>query len=182
LAPLGEPAGLTRAQWLTGMDPEIAAELTWAEAGEATLTQQMERAQGLMVQRIAEDPGTIMGMEASPRDVEFLLRPEVIAAFHRIVPEQARGGVGGSVDDTLAFVRDWGFDLADIAVPVLLTYGDDDSSCPVAHGRFLAQAIGTAVVIEASGQGHFAEDPRNEVLATHRWLKGGGTPAHPGAR
>jgi len=89
------------------------------------------------------------------------------------VPEQARNGVGGSVDDTLAFVRDWGFDLAHIAVPVLLTYGDEDSSCPVGHGRFLAEAISTAVVVEVSGEGHFARDPRNEVLTTHRWLRTG---------
>ena len=33
LAPLGVP-GLARDQWLAGMDPEIAAELSWAEADE----------------------------------------------------------------------------------------------------------------------------------------------------
>jgi pimeloyl-ACP methyl ester carboxylesterase len=175
LAPLGVD-GLTREQWLTGMDPEIAAELTWAEAGEAVLTREMERAQELMARRIAEDPGSLMGAEASAGDVEFLLRPEVIAAFRRIVPEQARHGVGGSVDDTFAFVREWGFDLASIAVPVLLTYGDEDSSCPVTHGRFLAEAIPSAVVIESAGEGHFTQDPRNEVLATHRWLRSGGAP------
>ena len=114
-----------------------------------------------------------MGTQASEGDVQFLLRPEVIAAFRRIVPEQARHGVGGSVDDTLAFVRDWDFDLSGIGVPVLLTYGNQDTSCPVGHGRFLAGAIPTAVVVEVSGEGHFAGDPRCEVLATHRWLRSG---------
>ena len=33
LAPLGVP-GLARDQWLAGMDPKIAAELSWAEADE----------------------------------------------------------------------------------------------------------------------------------------------------
>src|SRR4051812_23483529 len=40
LAPLGA-SGLTRTQWLSGMEPEIAAELTWAEAGEDVLFRQM---------------------------------------------------------------------------------------------------------------------------------------------
>lgn len=179
LAPLGV-TGMTREQWLTGMDSEIALELAWAEAGEDVLTKEMGRAQELMARRIAEDPAALMGPTAPAGDVAFLLRPEVIEAFRRIVPEQARNGVGGSVDDTLAFVRDWGFDPARIAVPVLLTYGTEDSSCPVAHRRFLAEAIPTAVVVEAAGEGHFAGDPRNEVLATHRWLRTGGAPGHPG--
>lgn len=175
LAPLGD-RGLPRHEWLAGMDPEIAAEVEWAEAGEDVLTREMQRAQELMQRRIDEDPGSLMGAEASSGDVGFLLRPEVVEAFRRIVPEQARYGVGGSVDDTLAFARDWGFDLESINVPVLLTYGDADSSCPVAHGRFLAAGIPTALVVEVPDGGHFAANPRSEVLATHRWLRLGAVP------
>jgi pimeloyl-ACP methyl ester carboxylesterase len=171
LAPIGR-FGLSRAAWLSGMDPESAAELAWAEAGEETLTEAMEFAQRLMEQRIASDPAALIGLDADRGDVEFLRRPEVIEAFRRIVPEQARHGVGGSVDDLLAFTRDWDFDLTSIRVPVLLTFGDHDSLCPVAHGRFLARTIRTATVIETGGGGHFAADPRAEVLATQRWLAG----------
>jgi pimeloyl-ACP methyl ester carboxylesterase len=175
LAPLGE-RGLSRQEWLDGMDPEIAAELEWAEAGEAVLTPEMQRAQALLQRRIDEDPGALMGAEAPDGDVRFLLRPEVVEAFRRIIPEQARQGVGGSVDDTLAFARDWEFDLTQISVPVLLTYGARDTSCPPAHGRFLAAAVPTAIVIEVPDGGHFADDPRAEVLATHRWSRLGGAP------
>ena len=129
---------------------------------------------------MAQDPGSLLGVEASSGDVEFLLRPEVVEAFRRIVPEQARSGVGGSVDDTLAFVKDWEIDLEGIAVPVLLTYGTEDSSCPVAHGRFLATAVSTAIPVEMEGEGHFSANPRAEVLATHRWLRLGGAPDYPG--
>jgi pimeloyl-ACP methyl ester carboxylesterase len=163
-----------------GLAPEIAAELEWAEAGEQVLTLQMENAQALMAARIAEDPGSLMGPEASTGDVDFLMRPEVIAAFRRIVSEQTRHGVGGSVDDTLAFAKDWGFDLSSIRVPVLVTYGALDSSCPVAHGRFLARTIPTAIGIEVADEGQFAADPRSEVLATHLWLRVGGPPNYPG--
>ncbi len=178
LAPLGG-GGLTRAEWLTGMDPEIAAELAWAEAGEEVLTRKMMKAHRLIEQRFEAQPGLLIGENASEGDVVFLQRPEVIAAFHRIVPEQARQGVGGSVDDTLAFTSEWGFALRAIQVPVLLTYGTVDSSCPGAHGRLLARELPTAQVHEVDGEGHFARDPQREVLTTQRWLRDGGEWLYP---
>jgi pimeloyl-ACP methyl ester carboxylesterase len=140
------------------------------------LTIEMTRAQRLMEERIRADPGALMGGEANDIDVGFLERPETIEAFRRIVPEQAVHGVGGSVDDTLAFARDWGFDLATIRVPVLITYGDDDTSLPVAHGRFLAAAVPGAIVIETPGGGHFAADPVRDIVDTHAWLATGRPP------
>jgi pimeloyl-ACP methyl ester carboxylesterase len=175
LAPLG-PDGLTRDAWVGGMGDEIAAELEWAEAGEDVLTAEMTRVQRLMEERIATDPGAILGDAANDADVGFLQRAETIEAFRRIVPEQAVNGVGGSVDDTLAFVGSWGFDLSSIRVPVLITYGDDDTSLPVAHGRFLARAVPDALVIETEGGGHFAADPIQDILATHVWLSTGHLP------
>jgi len=172
LAPLGA-GGLSRDEWLRGMDDEIAAELAWADAGEDVLTSEMTKAQRLMEERIQVDPGALLGDEANDIDVGFLQRPETIEAFRRIIPEQAIHGVGGSVDDTLAFVRDWGFDLESIRVPVLVTFGDADTSCPVAHGRFLADTVPGATVIQTSGGGHFAADPTKDILDTHAWLATG---------
>jgi len=175
LAPLG-PDGLTRDEWVGGMGDEIAEELAWAEAGELVLIEEMSKAQRLMEERIATDPGAILGGAANDTDIGFLERPETIEAFRRIIPEQAVNGVGGSVDDTLAFVKGWGFDLSSIRVPVLITYGDDDTSLPVAHGRFLATAVPDALVIETTGGGHFADDPIRDILDTHRWLSTGRLP------
>jgi pimeloyl-ACP methyl ester carboxylesterase len=175
LAPLGD-GGLTRDEWVGGMGEEIAAELEWAGAGEEVLTAEMTKAQRLMAERIATDPGALLGGEANDTDVGFLARPETISAFRRIIPEQAVNGVSGSVDDTLAFVKDWGFSLSSIRVPVLITYGDDDTSLPVAHGRFLATAVPDALVIETTGGGHFADDPVRDILDTHRWLSTGRPP------
>jgi pimeloyl-ACP methyl ester carboxylesterase len=158
------------------MGEEVAAELAWADAGEDVLTAEMMKAQRLMEERIATDPGAILGDEANDTDVGFLVRPETILAFRRIIPEQAVNGVGGSVDDTLAFVTDWGFSLPSIQVPVLITYGDDDTSLPVSHGRFLGSAVPDALVIETTGGGHFADDPIRDILDTHRWLSTGRPP------
>ena len=169
LAPLGA-GGLTRDEWLIGMGEEIAVELAWAEAGEHVLTSELTRAQRLMEKRIEADPGALLGDDANDIDVGFLERPETIEAFRRIIPEQAVHGVGGSLDDTLAFVQTWGFDLRDIRVAVLITFGTADTSCPVTHGRFLAAAVPGATVIETTGGGHFATDPTKDILQTHEWL------------
>lgn len=172
LAPLG-PDGLERADWVGGMGEEFAAELDWAEAGEAVLTVEMAKVQRRMAERIESDPGALLGEAANDTDVGFLERSETMTAFRRLIPEQAVNGVGGSVDDTFAFVNPWGFDLSLIHVPVLLTYGDDDTSLPVSHGRFLARSIPGVHVVETPGGGHFADDPVRDILDTHHWLSTG---------
>ena len=52
--------------------------------------------------------------------------------------EALRDSADGWIDDALAFCSPWGFDLADIQVPVLLWHGEDDVFSPVAHARWLA--------------------------------------------
>jgi pimeloyl-ACP methyl ester carboxylesterase len=50
-------------------------------------------------------------------------------------------GVDGWLDDDLAFLLAWGFDVSSIDRPVLLLHGEDDRFVPVSHGRWLAARI-----------------------------------------
>ena len=53
--------------------------------------------------------------------------------------EALEGGIGGMVDDDLAYVAPWGFDPATITAPVLLLHGDADRVVPSSHGLWLAR-------------------------------------------
>ncbi len=56
--------------------------------------------------------------------------------------EQATNdGPEGLIDDDLAFAAPWGFDVAEISVPVLLVHGGEDRVVPPTHADALLRAI-----------------------------------------
>lgn len=73
----------------------------------------------------------------------------------------------GWIDDDLAFVKPWGFDLSAITNPVFLWQGDDDFMVPHAHSYWLEKHIPTAKLIFKAGEGHISLGIkyRSEILA-----------------
>ena len=59
------------------------------------------------------------------------------------------------IDDYLVCRRHWGFDPADMQVPVTLWHGGADRLVPLAHARALAAAIPGCTARVAPGGGHF---------------------------
>jgi pimeloyl-ACP methyl ester carboxylesterase len=80
------------------------------------------------------------------------------------------GGVDGWVDDDIAFTKPWGFDLADIRVPVLLSYGRHDTLVPAAHGDWLAAHIPKARTRVNEDTGHMGND--EDAERDMAWLAG----------
>ncbi|MEY2693852.1 MAG: hypothetical protein RL142_200 [Actinomycetota bacterium] len=72
----------------------------------------------------------------------------------------------GWLDDDLAFVQPWGFDITKISVPVELWQGNDDFMVPHAHGYWLEKEIPTAKLVFIPGEGHISlcMNKRPEIL------------------
>jgi pimeloyl-ACP methyl ester carboxylesterase len=62
----------------------------------------------------------------------------------------------GLIDDDVALVTPWGFDLAEIAVPVLLVQGGEDRVIPPAHADWLVGQIPTAELWIRPRDGHIS--------------------------
>jgi len=81
----------------------------------------------------------------------------------------ATGVVDGWIDDDLAFVRPWGFELGSISVPVLIRHGLQDRFVPSAHARWLAEHTPGAEAEITARDGHLTlyEDG---VAGVHSWV------------
>jgi pimeloyl-ACP methyl ester carboxylesterase len=141
--------------WFGGMDPTNVEEFGWALDGEATLTRELEREAQKALDRLEEDPTALLSdvdLSASDRVVleQEVVRQRMRDSF-RVAMAQ---GVGGWVDDDLAFIKPWGFDLAEISVPVQIRYGVGDALVPAAHGAWLAARVPEASVQVDQEAGH----------------------------
>lgn len=100
--------------------------------------------------------------ETAPADTDYwrgavgrtLALTHVEAARHH--------GVGPLVDELAIFARSWDVDIAGIAVPVPMWYGEDDRIVPVAMGRHLAERVPTADASFYDGLGHVSAVVENE--------------------
>ena len=179
VAPYGD-AGLEHDEWVDGMDAENVKEFGMALAGEEALTEYVEAQQAQAEERVAEDPSTVFDdYDLSESDRAALARPESIQILREATHEWAFNGVGGWVDDDLAFTRPWGFDVWDITVPVLVNYGSSDVLVPTAHGEWLAANVPGCIVKVEDG-GHLGLDPVSDITDNVHWLRDGLAPA--GAR
>ena len=173
VAPFGAP-GLEEDDWLAGMDNENVKEVRKALAGEDVLTPSLETLQKQWEERVAVDPSTVLDdFDVSESDRAELARPEAQERIRETTFEQNVNGVGGWVDDDLAILEPWGFDVDTISVPVLVRYGLTDVLVPPAHGDWIAANVpGCLVEIETSA-GHLGENPEQQIAADARWLSEG---------
>jgi pimeloyl-ACP methyl ester carboxylesterase len=171
------PEGFEHDDWLAGMDAENVKEFEWALAGEDVLSHELTLMQARIEERVAEDPANVLeGFELSEADREALRQAEFQQIIRESTYERCAHGVGGWVDDELAFTKPWGFDVAQVSVPTLVRYGATDVLVPPAHGEWLAAHVPGCVVKIDREAGHLASDPVAEIGQHIRWLRDGTPP------
>ncbi len=114
----------------------------------------------LMLWKVAQDvrknPASVLSLfaEISEVDKVALARPNVNRTLGQMVVEAFRQGTRGAALDWMLEARPWGFDLAQIKMPVAVWHGEADKLVPVEQGRAQAKAIPNAQLRAFPDQGH----------------------------
>jgi pimeloyl-ACP methyl ester carboxylesterase len=87
-------------------------------------------------------------------DKELLARPEFRAMFLDDLLNGARFQVSAPLADVILFTRHWGFEAADVQVPVHWWHGDSDHIIPHAHGVHMAARLPHAKFTTIHGESH----------------------------
>jgi pimeloyl-ACP methyl ester carboxylesterase len=106
---------------------------------------------------------TVTGAEMAPYLGDALPEVDHAVATGEWAEREAAGirralehGFDGWIDDDLAFTQPWGFEVADIRVPVHIWQGELDRLVPWSHGRWLSDHIPGSRFTLAAGHGHFS--------------------------
>jgi pimeloyl-ACP methyl ester carboxylesterase len=127
--------------WFAGMGAGGAAELRAAAAGRAALEHYLTSSEF--------DPELF-----TPADHAAL--KGAWSWLGKIAGRALDGGVGGMVDDDLAYVAPWGFDPGQVSPPVLIVQGGQDRIAPRSHGAWLASQIRSAELWLRPDDGHIS--------------------------
>jgi len=155
--------------WLAGMGEGNLKEFDLVLAGEEALRPAIERERGEMLAATPEQLRDTMAPHLSPTDSEALTA-DLAEYFHSNMAHAIADNADGWIDDNLAFVKPWGFELSAIARPVLVVQGGDDLMVPRQHGEWLAANIPgcESRIDDAHGHLTLAEHLVPEV---HAWLR-----------
>jgi pimeloyl-ACP methyl ester carboxylesterase len=143
---------------------EFGAAMQGREAIEPLARADAESLKEITPQGLIEAMSTLV----SPVD-EGALRGAIGEFLATSMPDVFREGADGWVDDDLAFVEPWGFEVADIRVPTLVFQGRHDLFVPPSHGEWLATRILGAEARLTIDDGHLTL-MSDRIPAVHGWL------------
>ncbi|HYK67659.1 MAG TPA: alpha/beta hydrolase [Streptosporangiaceae bacterium] len=141
--------------WMAGMGEQNLVEYTAAGRGEDQLRPYLAQLGELMRNIRAAD--IVASMQSLLPDVDQKsVTGEFAEDMAAGIREAMRSGIDGWLDDDLAFVKPWGFGLAEISVPTVVWQGSADLMVPFTHGQWLASRLPAASVHLEEGEGHLS--------------------------
>jgi pimeloyl-ACP methyl ester carboxylesterase len=122
-----------------------------------------------MMAMMVKKPGMIrkgIGSLLPEAELALLDTPRFDGFFENL-GEMVRDGTKGAYWDARVFMGKWGFDCADIKIPVSLFYGIADKNVPVQMGEYYRDAIPGSKAIFYEDEGHFIMYTRaKEILSS----------------
>lgn len=155
------PFGAEGLDWWAGMSPEGVAEFGWALDGERALHENLMRLAEEKLAGMALDRANMHAARDAQAGAE-LARPDAVREYVDVMRDGFTAGIWGRVDDNLAVLAEWGFSLDEIAVPVTIRYGAQDTEISTDHGAWLGAHIPDAKVVVDPDGGHFI-DPGTRI-------------------
>jgi pimeloyl-ACP methyl ester carboxylesterase len=151
--------------WMDGMGAENLAEFGAAVTGAGALAAFLEAQRPALLAVRSADLVAALGDLLSPVDRKQFTgeyADHIAESFHAALAS----GIAGWQDDDLAFVRDWGFPLAQ-ARRVTIWHGAQDRMVPYPHGAWLASRLPGATARLYPDEGHLSVFTGNleEILA-----------------
>lgn len=159
------PYGAEGLDFLEGMGPENHEEFGAALEGEKVVADWLDANAASYKSVTSDDLREALGGLIGDADKAVLAGDfaEINAASMR---KAIAVSFDGWIDDDMAFIAPWGFDLASLTLPIYLWQGDQDFMVPHAHSYWLEKNIPTSHLRFIPGEGHLSllVNYRNEIL------------------
>lgn len=142
--------------WRAGLDLANGPEIEALEAGETVLRGFLERrTESMRGIRTGQQITTDQDFGRFYADVDReCFRGEYLGFVLKLYALIGNDGVDGWIDDDFGFLGEWGFDPAEVDVPVTIWQGGEDRIIPVAHAEWLAENVPGARLELRRDEGH----------------------------
>jgi pimeloyl-ACP methyl ester carboxylesterase len=164
------PYGADGLDWFDGMGKGNADGFRLLLADKVAGRTMMEKLREQLLAATADDQAKALESLLSPVDAAVLASAMAeylaLAAHDGLAP-----GSEGWFEDANAQAGVWGFEPADISVPVMIMHGRQDRFVPVAHGEWLAAHVPGVEARILDGDGHLTL-LEHRIPEVHSWLSG----------
>ncbi len=163
------PYGAEGLDYFAGMGQDNVDDMNLLLADEEAARAKAESDRLELLATPAQDAAKGMESLLTPTDAAVLTGPLAEYLTYSMHDGMATSSQGWFDDN--CNLRPWGFDLADITVPVLLMHGLQDMFVPFGHGEWLAAHIPGVDARLTDEDGHLTL-LQNRIPEVHAWLAG----------
>jgi pimeloyl-ACP methyl ester carboxylesterase len=163
------PADAPDLDFLAGMGEGNHVEFGKVREGREALTAFLREQADTLLRVGPEELADAMRPHLSDVDARALTG-ELAEHLTHLIQRGLGPGVDGWVDDDLAFLAPWGFDVGAIGVPVAVWQGEHDLMVPPAHAAWLGGHVPGVELAIVAGEGHLTLQV-TRIGDAHAWLR-----------